>query len=558
MADIRDDIDDFWDISKLIPKKKSNIPSFSTHTPVSDVVVESKTEDESGAISAEDRKLDFSAYKPSDATDGKSKEEYSYVPRSSRLIRKVMIKPSHDRFDFYDTFRKAALIYFDYKCQKCEFTPFYSYKPQYSQMTPEQKKYYFYWRDELRRKKFLKTDYSYVYLYAYEILNLPEKIGKEEGLSLLIEVWRAYRAELPRLDTNFSVWVQDYCLVYELECPFDEIKDFLFDIINVSSFKEFYLSDIRTGGNEASAMLAYLSDYDWRKGKYAGGENAEMYRMHVEGAMQQVFAHLFSDEIVEKSDVNKITRTAFPGSLCTHTVKCILEIEYSSISSSPELRRSITAALKYTENKLRAILGIKSRLAIKDLPDLLRKIIDRYFEYEFAKLKRERERANMPEYEKLYDAPESNVSFEDAIEIEKASWRMTARLVEGTEDQIEVLAEEAVSKICETAAAEIREETHEDADIHDAASDETADYDTYGLSFDDISFLRAVASCENDRITAIAKEQRRMPEAIAEKINEAFADNFGDVILEESDEGMFVVIEDYTEEIIEWLSKIPK
>ena len=46
MADTRDNIDDFWDISKLIPKKKSNIPSFSTHTPVSDVVVESKTEEE--------------------------------------------------------------------------------------------------------------------------------------------------------------------------------------------------------------------------------------------------------------------------------------------------------------------------------------------------------------------------------------------------------------------------------------------------------------------------------------------------------------------------------
>ena len=118
MADTRDSIDDFWDISKLIPKKKSNIPSFSTHTPVSDVVVESKTEEESGAISAEERKLDFSSYKPSDAADGKSKEEHSYVPRSSRLIRKVTIKPSHDRFDFYDTFRKAALIYFDFSVGK--------------------------------------------------------------------------------------------------------------------------------------------------------------------------------------------------------------------------------------------------------------------------------------------------------------------------------------------------------------------------------------------------------------------------------------------------------
>ncbi len=548
MADIKGGIDDFWDISKLIPKKKPNVKSFSTHTPVSDVIIDAgDTDNLDITASSADRKLDFSIYKTDIDSEKHAKAEYSYIPHKAKLIRKVTIKPSHDRFDFYDTFRKAALIYFDYKCPKCEFTPFYSYKPQYSQMTAEQKRYYFYWRDELRRKRFLKTDYSYVYLYAYEILNLPEKIGKEEGLTLLVEVWRAYRDELPRLDINFSAWVQDYCLVYELDCPFEEIKDFLFDVINVSSFKEFYLSDVQKGGNEASAMLAYLSDYDWRRGKYASGDNAVMYRTHVEGAMQLVFANLFRDEIIEKSEVSRITRTAFPGSLCTHTVKCILEIDYSSVSSSPELRRNITAALKYTENKLRAILGVKSRLAIKELSDTLRKIIDRYFEHEFEKLKKERERANMPEYEKLYEAEDTKISFSDAIEIEKASWRMTARLVEGTEDLEEALAEEAADK------AE-REKQNESVVSESLGEDRS--FDTYGLNDAEIEFLNAALAKDKIKVLSIAKVQKRLPEEIAEKINEAFADNFGDVILEESDDGGFKVIDDYTEEIIEWLQKI--
>ena len=549
MADVRDELDDFWDISKLVPKKRNSIPSFSTHTPVSDVISEvSVSDDKSSVISDEDRKIDFSLYKSESDSD---KEEYSYVPPSSKLIQKVTIKPSRDRFDFYDTFRKAALIYFDYKCPKTEFTPFYSYKPQYSQMTPEQKKYYFYWRDELRRKHFLKTDYSYIYLYVYEILNLPEKIGKEEGLSLLLEVWCAYREELPRLDLNFSVWIQDYCLVYELECPFDSIKNFLFDVINVSSFKEFYLSDIGRGGNGVSAMLAYLSDYDWHRGKYASAGNTDMYRMHIEGAMRLVFASIFDDEIIGKSDVNKITRTAFPGSLCTHTVKCILEIEYLSVSSSPELRRSITAALKYTENKLRAILGVKSRLAVKDLPDSMRKIIDRYFEYEFARLKKEKERANMPEYEKLYEVANEKVSFEDAIEIEKASWRMTARLIEGTEEFEAFAAEDALDgcNIPETS-----EEYEEKSDVSESGTE----CDTYGLSEAAIAFLSAVLNNDTDTASAVSKEHKKMPEAIAEEINEAFADNFGDVIIEQTDVGEFKVIDDYTEEISEWLYKIQK
>ena len=154
MADKKDGLDDFWDLSKLVPRKRPQVSQFSTTTPVSEITIAS-TEDASStySVSSEDRKLDFSAYKPSSED---KKGDRSYVPTSSRLIRRVTIKPSCDRFDFYDTFRKAALIYFDYKCQRCDFVPFYSYKPQYSQMTTEQKKYYFYWRDELRRKRFLR------------------------------------------------------------------------------------------------------------------------------------------------------------------------------------------------------------------------------------------------------------------------------------------------------------------------------------------------------------------------------------------------------------------
>ena len=44
------------------------------------------------------------------------------------------------------------------------------------------------------------------------------------------------------------------------------------------------------------------------------------------------------------------------------------------------------------------------------------------------------------------------------------------------------------------------------------------------------------------RVPFIAKD------SVAEKINEAFADNFGDVILELSDDGEYRIIEDYLEE----------
>ncbi len=541
-----DDYDDFWDVSRLVPKKKTAPSRFSTSEKTSDVTIGRAASEK---YTQEDKKLNFNLY---EAKESGLSNERSYTPEYARLIKKVTIKPSVDRFDFHDTFRKAALIYFDYKCPKCDFVPFYSYMPQYPQMTTEQKRYYFYWRDELRHGRYLKIDYSYIYLYVYEILNLPEKIGKEEGLKLLCDVWRAYRKQLPKIDSNFSVWVQDYCLVYALECPYDEISDFLFDIINASPFKEFYLSDVSKGGNAASAMIAYLSDYDWRRGKYAGGENSEIYRRHVESAMKCIFERVLADENIVNSELSKISRTAFPGSLCTHTVKCILEIEYYSISHSPKLREAVTAALKYTENKLRAYIGVKSRLSIKELPNLFKRVIDGYFEAEFRRIEKERAKLNAPEYECLYDAPEEKVSFESALEIEKASWRVTARLTEGIEEDDSDSEDFIASEDCPDNDEKSEKDEKDKKDEKRKKSDGSMK-ERYGLAEYEIRFIEAALLCEFDKEKNISSECGIPPATLAENINEAFSDNFGDVIICETEEGTFRIIDDYCEEISEWL-----
>ena len=218
------------------------------------------------------------------------------------------------------------------------------------------------------------------------------------------------------------------------------------------------------------------------------------------------------------------------------------------------MRTIVTAALKYTENKLRACLGVKSRLAIRDLPDEYKRIIDKYFEAEFERLKRERAKANQPEYERLYDAPEERVSLEDAIEIERASWKMTARLVEGTEADSELDGGYSLADKNEVEREEpISVPARENNDTESNAGGET-----YGLSDNEIDYIAAVYTENGSDKDAVVKRIGMPEDAIAEKINEAFADNFGDVVLEISDSGEYRVIEDYFEEIGEWLQKITK
>ena len=556
--DRNDDRDDFWDLDKLMPKKKSaTLSPFVTKPTVSDYSADVPKDDRTASSAsnerAEERKLTFAPTGASSETKDKT-----YYPENT-LIKSITVKKYKEKYDFYDSFRKAAKLYYDCPGERCEFAQFYSYMPQYSQLNKAQKSYYFYWRSEMRQGRYIKTDYSYLYLYVYEVINLPDVISPEVGVKLLCRVWREYRKALPRIDMYFSIWVRDYCLAHGLPCPISEIQDFIFDVIRISDFKEYYFTGIGTTSRDGVwSLLAYLSDYDWNKGfrSVTGAERddaeytrgVENYKTLLEGAMRVILPNIWDACMREKERGNlvKISCAAFPNTLCTHSVKCKLEIEYYPLADATELRAGITAAVRYTENKLRALYGAKSRLAIKSLPTDYKELIDCYFDSIIRKSETSARKKSAPEYEKLYDAPREKLSFAGADEIERMSWDTTMRLCdteEYREDSLDVKAEPILEAHDEPEQAK----TAPDVYVQPATTDKKAD--DYGLSASDIAYIAALLQSSESASYGIDDE------ATVERINEAFSDGFGDVIIENTGDG-FTIIEDYKEEISEWLKNI--
>ena len=586
MASFENEKDDFWDVSKLVPKKAAHpsgasLSRFSSGAVCSSYTVEGGTAEKNG-----ENRLSFSGYeKKTVACDE------VYTPEWNPLIRSVTVRHTRDSYDFYGSFRKAALLYFEVPSAKCDFVPFYSYMPQYAQMNAAQKAYYFYFRSEVRVHRFPKTDYSYLYLYVYEILNLPDKIPPKEGLIRLCEVWAAYRKGLPRIDLFFSVWVQDYCLIYRLPSPSAEIAAFLPAAISACGFKEFYLEDLaRENSRGVGAAMAYLSDYDYRCGKYAGGEHADAYRKHMEGAIGLLLTHLFSappkSGLLSMAGAPAVlTREAFPSSLCTHEVKARLTVEYYPLSQADALRRSFTDAVKYTENKLRALLSVKSRLAVRDLPEDYRAVIDSYFEDVFARARRERAKADAPAYESRYEAPPEALSLADADAIESSSWSTTKRLV--TEDEFlpafpeenthnpagkdgmrapETTPEERRKKSGEPlpAARKVPDSGDEPAPVNretDSAplpeenlpEKKAGEGGGAGLSAAARAFLSLVVAGDGDAARAVAAKYTLPVDTVAEEINLYFTDRIGDVVLVPDGE-TYTCIPDYIEDVNECLN----
>ena len=511
------DFDDFWNIESLVPKKKKQMSPFATRPAIATVEIGGDAPKENNTRTS-----------LTGQTGMRITEDESYIPEGGVLISRVTIKHLRDRYDFYENFRRAALLYFDCKGERCDFVPFYSYLPQYSQLSLEQRSYYLYFRDRIRQGEYIKTDYSYIYLFVYEILNLPDKIPAKEGLELLIRLLREYRRAFPRIEAQLTAWIEDYCLVHRLPCPVAELGDMLHSVISMSRLKEFYFGGLDFDSREVvDAMVAYLSDYDLRRAKIFDGECRELLWQNFRGAMRAVLIYLKKNgELTPDGERKTLLRDAFPASLCTHTVKSKLEIEYFALESCDSLRRSVTAAVRYTENMLRAVMGVKSRLGVTGLPDALKREIDEYFARQRMQGGTLAPKRDVPEYEKLYSAPEGHLSLSGADEIERASWSTTMRLVEYGEDA-PVMEETASHPLTEVIPQK-----------EDTAEGE--------LSNEDIELLRLAYGY------TYGGGMGTSDHTAAERVNERSLDLIGDVVLDYDGE-FYRIIEDYKEDIEEWI-----
>jgi hypothetical protein len=196
----------------------------------------------------------------------------------------------------------------------------------------------------------------------------------------------------------------------------------------------------------------------------------------------------------------------------------------------------VSDVMKYSENRLRRLWGIKSRLSIYALPTEIKGYVDEYFDRILLNAKSvgaisrtSKKRAEELEYEKLYAAPAEPFSLARASQIEEGSWDTTKLLVDTFEDESNFeIIEEAVSNNTENKAE--NKNTLEEA---------------LGEKYE---FLIAV-------LTENVKEQRNiiqrlgvLSEALVDEINEIAYDLLGDILIEDDGEKL-TIIEEYREEI---------
>lgn len=538
MSDNKDKLDDFWNIDSLVPKRRSPAVFDDKHTEATEIEI--PTPDSSVAKESRSEKIPESSVikryiHPHTAESEKRKTpDVEYSPENS-LIHTVRLYSWSTAYPYYEQFRKAAIFYYNKTVQKASHEPYFSYMPQYSQLNDKQLCFYLWFRSEVRTGRYPSVDYSYILLLIYETINLSDKVPAERSVELLSALWLNYRNEYPRLDVQLSEWIFDMCMIERVSPPRAILGEVGNALPPTAGLREFYADAVGDSDAFSSLLIRHCSNYNYKKSKFATGENLPIYKKHMRGVLSYIVSksndpsHPFELAGLKLQD-SRSQRDSYTGALCTPRVKKRIEIEFCSFSHSHELRFIVTDILKYAENRIRAYIGVKSRLSVNALPAEIKNLADEYFSSELpVQTLHPSIKDEIPEYEKLYEPVSQGMSFESASEIEALSWETTGKLVEAFSEEDDITE----NTIVEEPQIEIAQGTEDDFFT--------------SLGDVEIEFIKAALRenyAEQGRIAASAGS---LADVIADKINTLSADTRGDILLEDVGAG-YAVLEDYIDE----------
>lgn len=567
------DKDDFWNIDMVAPKKR--LTGFSNNT---DAVLielpsvssrdtsERRREIVDAAVSAglervrqRREQIGSRGSAPSEAmsapvpkrTEPSNDPPISEYKPDNPLITSVSVMQWHTRYTFYDRFAADAERYFHAAPPpRAVPTPFFSYMPQYSQMDRRQLAWYLAWRGMVRNGEYPETDFSYIMLLIAETVNLPHLITPKDGLDLLTAVWINYRSVFEKLDGIMTETVTDWCLINALDPPVSALGgDVSAAAVKISRFPEFWqASDAK---DVSSAAVEYLirrcSKYDYRRSKfYIGGDDKvrSVYDRDIKGAVDAAYEAGALGSV--RCGEVPYSRSSYANISCAWKNHRRIAVRYLRFDASADVCAAVSDAVRYAENKVRALTGVKARLGVRP-SDALSAPIDTYFaplEAENINTKPAKTSAET-EYDRWYEPLHEGFSAQRAAEIERSSWSVTDALTAAFADDDD--AEDTDKSALASAEAD---ETESYADPADDAPNEGEREEPDGTA-------RKAASClirgDQDGFRSLAKENNMLPEALLDLLNETLYGVIGDAAAEYDGE-IFSLVEDYREDIEAWMS----
>ena len=484
-----------------------------------------------------------------------------YTP-NGELIKKITVRTWESETEFYGRFTSDALLSHRAKPSASpdadiKPVPYFSYVPQYAHMNREQVEYYRYVRENIRLGRCVPCDLPYLQLFIFEIINLDTEIDPTDGAELLARIWLGYRNIYPRLDGYLCEWFADYCMIHAVPMP-RRLTPILAEITPKAQFKEFFLDSVLSSDSDAlgSIVAEVASDYDYKSSRNYK-DNKDLYDTHIPAVLTRVVRKNVKENrgVFALDRIYKMTRDSYCGAIVASDRKRRVDIEFCSFTRRADVRMAVTALVKYAENKIRQMIGVKAKLNVEMTDTASAVVIDAYFSLLIPQKMRSDEEKYMPDdYLKNYEAEESGFDLGRAEEIEKLSWANTERLTgeEFPHDEPQYTdSDDTPAVIGEiTSDAEYSTEVEQNAEEEKLKPEVIPE--KHGSAGDYKPLKDALRAALDGRYSEYCRSVGAFEGDMADRINTKMLDVLGDVLLE-SDGATYRIIEDYREECEEWL-----
>ncbi|WP_145317923.1 TerB N-terminal domain-containing protein [Paenibacillus xylanexedens] len=272
------------------------------------------------------------------------------------------------------------------------WVPFMSYWPTYGVMNEAQRKWYMYWRKEVREGRYPDTDLSYLFIHIYELINGIGWQNPLDGYDQLKQLWVNYRERLPQLNIYMQEWMVDYVLIHQMETSLSEVMDLsggylpaeMLDM-ELQRILQGKLSDISLN------MLQRYYDYDITLSKFYRDGGKEVMEQYIPRVMALVHSYLERTRQVgllpefEPKDERTVERILFRKAVYDDSIYGrSVSFRYMPIGEQADFVQMVTRIYRCTENKLRELLGFRGRLRGQTLEPELANLIERYLDKAYA------------------------------------------------------------------------------------------------------------------------------------------------------------------------------
>ncbi len=291
----------------------------------------------------------------------------------------IEVNFSHSNTDFV----KDSIRYSKVREKESPEIPLQAYWTTFGNLNDKQKKWYFYWREQVLNGEYPDVDLSYIILFIYELMNYSFNQKASFNISMMVRLHEEYNGRIPKLSNYSTRWIAD--MLYEvkeqeLAQEWADERNHIPPLYQQLQDKEDNLAKI-----SITSWKPYIRNH--RETEYFKVNKNKIYKVFKESLplLQEVYEKENKKLLQYWFKINKerVIRHLFASAVVGRSHDGV-HVYVERIKPTDDLSKEVTALFKLSENVTRQLNGEKREIKVNEefLPEGFKEMMMEHFSNE--------------------------------------------------------------------------------------------------------------------------------------------------------------------------------